>query len=273
MSLNDRLVERFGAEHPGEAARALGAPSPAAAAALLSRLPEETAAPLLDRAAPPVGAAALAALDPGRGRALLGRLSRDRAAALLRRLGRDERERLLEELPDADRLRPLLTLPEDTAGALMDPAAVALPEGLDADEARRQLSRHAAHIALELYVVDHEQRLVGVVDLRDLLASTRRGTLAELARKVEPLPARADLVAIAAHPGWSDRGTLPVVDERGTFMGALRAERLRQRVASAEASRERAEHDAVLALGELFWLGLSGAFTGLARPDREEDER
>jgi len=273
MKVGERLVQRFAAAHPDEAARVLGGQAAAQVAEVLARLPEETAATLLAQTSPPVAAAAVGTLDPARGARLLARLPAERAAALLRRLDPEPRERLMREMPGAERLRPLIVLPEDTAGALMDPGTLALPEDLELDEVRRRLGRHAHHLALELYVVDREQRLVGLADLREVLDTSRRGPLAGLVRAVEPLPARADLTAIAAHPAWSRRGSLPVVDERGTYLGAVRAERLRQRTQSGATQRSRAEKEAVLALGELFWLGLSGAFTGLARPEGEEEER
>lgn len=272
MSHAERLVRQFAATHPAEAARVLDSQAPVGVAAILSRLPEEAAAAVLGQIAPASAALALEVVDPERGGLLLARLPAEVAAALLRRVPAASRERLLAHLPGADRLRPLLVLPEDTAGALMDPKVLALPEDLDLDEVRRRLGRHAPHVALELYVVDREQRLVGVADLREVLDPSRRGPLAAVVRAVEPLPARADLTAMSAHPGWTERGSLPVVDRSGTFLGAVRAERLRQRTHGVSPQRSRVERDAVVALGELFWLGLSGAFTGLARPQTPEDE-
>jgi len=275
MSLADALVRRFAEDHPAEAARLLGDQAPEGEAAVLARLPDACAAGVLGRMAPPVGAACLAALNPERGAAVLGRLPAERAAALLRRIDPERREALLAELPDAARLRPLLVYPEGTAAALMDPRAVALPDDLDLEEVRRRLGRHSANLALEVYVVDREQRLRGVTDLRGLLDVSRRGPLALLVRPVEPLLAGADATAMSVHPGWTEHDSLPVVDERGVYLGAVRHQRLRQLLeGAAGARRTRGGLEAVVALGELYWLGLSGLFTGLAatgaRAGREE---
>ena len=272
MSLADRLIRRFAETHPAEAARLLGSQSPGDVAAILSQLPDEAAAALLGRIAPVSATAALATLEPETGGRLLARLPAEQAAALLRRLDRESRERLLAVLPGADRVRPLLELPEGSAGALMDPHALALPEDLELDEVRRRLGRLSAHLALELYVIDREQRLIGIVDLRDALDSSRRGPLAGLVRRVEPVPAAADAATINAHPGWMERSSLPVVDERGLFLGALRAERLRQLTHAADNRREHAGRETLLALGELYWLGLSGLFTGLAHQQKQDEE-
>jgi magnesium transporter len=273
MSLAHEVVQRFAAGHPLEAARVLGGQDPAAVGSLLSRLREADAAALLARMAAPAAAATLEAADPAHGGRWLARLPPERAAALLRRLDPGPRERVMAGLPGAHRLRPLVDLPEDTAGALMDPKVPALPGDLDLEEVRRRLGRDPGGLALELYVVDTDQRLVGVADLGEALASSRGGPLAGIARPIEPLPAEADLTAMAAHPGWSERGSLPVVDERGTYLGAVRAQRLRQATEPGTAQRSHAEREAVLALGELFWLGLSGAFTGLARREPGGEDR
>jgi hypothetical protein len=63
---------------------------------------------------------------------------------------------------------------------------------------------------------------------------------------------------------------LPVVDDHGTYLGAVRAERLRQVAQEAITRRSRGGTEAVLALGELFWLGVSGLFSSLALPEAEE---
>lgn len=228
---------------------------------------------LLGRLAPPSAAAALCELEPETGGRLLSRIPAEQAAALLRRLEPEARERLLGSLPDRERVRRLLELREGSAGALMDPRALALPEDLELEEVRRRLGRLSAHLALELYAVDREQRLVGVADLREVLDVSRRGPLADLVRKVEPLLATVDLATISAHPGWAERGSLPVVDERGVYLGALRAERLRGLAEGADSRRARAGRETVVALGELYWLGLSGLVTGLARPQDKGDER
>jgi magnesium transporter len=270
MTLQERLLQSFAENHPTEAAAVLGEQTADDAAAVLARLPGEAAASLLGRTASLVAAGALSRLDPARARALLARVPLERAAALLRQLEPEIREGLLVSLPGSERLRSLITYPRGTAGALMDPSVLALPAELDLDDARLRLGDFYAHLALDLYLVDTDHRLVGVADLREVLDPARSGALTALSRKIDPLRDRADLVSLSAHPGWLDHDTLPVVDDRGTYLGAVRAERLRQVAQEAITRRSRGGADAVLALGELFWLGFSGLFSSLARPPAEE---
>jgi Mg/Co/Ni transporter MgtE len=272
VTLQESLLRRFAGGHPTEAAAILGEQSADGVAAVLDRLSEETAAIMLGRTASPVAAGALSRLDPASAGALLGRMPLERAAALLRHLELESCQALLATLPKPERLRSLIMYPRGTAGALMDPSLLALPAALDLGEARRRLGEFSAYLALDLYVVDTDHRLVGVTDLREVLDSSRRGTLAALSRAVEPLREHADLAFVGAHPGWLDHDTLPVVDDRGTYLGAVRAKTLRRAAHEAVTRRSRAGADAVLALGELFWLGVSGLFSSLARPQPEKAE-
>jgi Mg/Co/Ni transporter MgtE len=270
MTLQERLLRRFAEGHPAEAAALLGQQTADDAAAVLDRLPEEAGANVLGRITSPVAAGALSRLDPARATTLLARLPLERAAALLRHLEPEMREGLLVTLPKPERLRSLIAYPHGTAGALMDPSVLALPADLDIDEARRRVGEFSNHLALELYVVDTNHRLLGVANLREVLDPSRRGTLATLSRTVEPLRDGADLASVGAHPGWLHHDTLPVVDDHRTYLGAVPAERLRRFAHEALARRARGGADAVLALGELFWLGLSGLFSSLARTGNEE---
>ena len=271
MTLEERLLRRLAGHHPDEAAILLGEQGPEDAAAVLLRLPEEDGAAVLARTAPPVAAGALARLDPGLAGELVGALPLGRAAALLRQLEPHTRERLTASLPQAERLRALIAYPPGTAGALMDPSVLALPAAMDIGEARRRLGEFSRELALDLYLVDTQHRLVGVADLREVLGTSRTGTLQVLSRTVDPIRDHADLASLVARPAWLHHDTLPVVDDRRTYLGAVRAERLRQIAYDEGRQRKRGGADAVAALGELFWLGLSGLLSSLSRTRAEEE--
>jgi Mg/Co/Ni transporter MgtE len=157
-----------------------------------------------------------------------------------------------------------------TAGALMDPSVPALLAELDLAEARSRLTRRLDQLALEVHVVDSEGRPVGVADVREVLDPARRGPLVAISAPLEPVSEQADLASLGAHPGWLSHGTLPVVDGRGRYVGAVRAERMRQAAQEVVSRRSRGGSEAVRALGEVFWLGLTGLFSSLTRPETEE---
>ena len=74
---------------------------------------------------------------------------------------------------------------------------------------------------------------------------------------VARLSARAPHSEILVHPRWRDLHALPVVDDDGTFVGALRYRTLRRLEEEAAAEQKR-RHPVTLALGlsELYWTGL-----------------
>ena len=272
MSLDSRLIVDFAASHPVDAARLLGDQRPEETAALVASLPEDVAAPVIAAMAPVAGAECLRLVPAQAGAKILARLPADIAVTLLRRIPGEVREGLFAHLPDAGRLRPLLAFARDTAGALMDAQALALPQDLGLHEARRRVARFAPYLALELFVVDRDQRLLGLVLLRDILDLSRRGALVGSLQRVDPLRAWTDTEAMSLHPGWSEYDSLPVVDERGRYLGAVRHARLRRLAAGALDKRRAASgRVAVRALGELYWLGLGGLFSGAPRPTTRRD--
>jgi magnesium transporter len=91
------------------------------------------------------------------------------------------------------------------------------------------LRRSSQHALYYVYVVDREGRLIGVVNLRQLLLTSSKQSLQTLMRRpVYSLPPGADHAGIVAHPGWRELHALPVVDGSGRFLGVLRHETVRR---------------------------------------------
>jgi Mg/Co/Ni transporter MgtE len=114
-----------------------------------------------------------------------------------------------------------------------------------------------------VYVVDRTQALVGVVNLHELLLAPDGVTLADV-MVPDPvrLDARADRAAVVAHPGWRRVHSIPVVDEQGGYLGAVRYRTLRQLEDELLGAAE-TDADAARALGELFAAGASGLLDAL----------
>jgi magnesium transporter len=263
----DWTVARALAEgHPGDAARVLERFTPEAASALLAQLAAPAAAAILEQMMPDRATECLARLPPDTAQSLLRELHLDSVAGLLRPVGEEAREAVLAAM-DADRsepLRRLLAHPEGTAGALMDPQVVALPDDLEAEAALRRVREAPQRALAYLYVVDRSRRLVGVTRLRELLRAPVGARLgAVMGAPVMRLHADDDRRAILVHPGWNEFHALPVVDAEGRFMGAVRYETLRRlEIEGAARDRDRVVSVAV-SLGELYWMGLSGLVEGL----------
>ncbi len=266
MKLERALAEALIEQQPLEAARALEAERPAAAARVLAEAKPAAAAEVLCRMAPNEAAATLRELGPETGGACLAALRSDRAALLLRRLGEPERAPLLDALPkdEAQALRSLLRFPEETAGALMDPHVLALPADITVREALGRARTAARNARYNVYVVDREHKLVGVLNLRELLMAKPGDAIsAVMTQPVRSLPARAGRRAIVDDPGWREAHSLPVVDEDGTYLGALRYRTLRALEQALPETAVPGETTA-RALGDLFRAGAGGLLESLA---------
>jgi magnesium transporter len=260
------LIIEFLTAHASDGARVLERLPANEAAALLGEIPAPPAGEVLRRMSAFGGSAALAAMDPKPAAALLSEMPSQDASSLLRRIDADVRETLLAALPDDTRehLAVLLRYPEGTVGAVMDPFVLALPEDLTVGEALSRTRRRARHVYFYVYVTDRSHRLTGVLDLRELLLAAASDTLAAVMHEnLTRVRADADVGAIHSHPGWQNYDALPVVDERGIFVGAIR-HRMVRRMQLAAGPRPANAADTMLSLAELYWIGIGGILRGLS---------
>ncbi|HVR44650.1 MAG TPA: CBS domain-containing protein [Thermoanaerobaculia bacterium] len=267
MSLEAQLARAFLEEHPREAARALERMPAGERAAVVRAAPAEAGAALGEMVAP-AAAECLAMLSPDEAAPALDRLEPDHAIALLRRMPADAAERLVTGLPDdrQERLRRVLRYPEGTAGALMDPMVLALPDDVSVAEARVRLRREARGLLYYLYVVDRQGVLAGVLDIAELMRARAREPIGSVMNTpVEHLPAWTPAAGVRVHPAWRSFHALPVTDEAGRLAGAIRYQTLRRLEQEADAGGGAAPTGLTVgALGELFHLGLAGFVEGVA---------
>jgi magnesium transporter len=259
-----RLAGRFIEAHPVDAARVMERFAGELSSAVLQNVPLDRMIPVVAAMSDHVAAECVSAMDPPRAAAVLKALDLDQASALLRRVADPQRDLLLDRMsPDlAAQLRRVLAFPPGSAGALMDPKVLSVPETLTAAEALDQV-RAAPHLAIYyLYIYDEDSRLSGVVNLRELMLAEPQTPLTEMmATGVDRLAATADRKAILVHPGWTEYHALPVVDDGGRFVGALRYETLRR--LEGQARTEAPSASLAASLGELYWVGMSGILRGM----------
>jgi magnesium transporter len=266
MRIRRSLAEGLVASHPDEAANVLEALDAAEAAAFLATLEPPLAAGVLLRTTAHPATAILAELERARAARVVTKLPVDVAAAYLRRLPAEGVEGILSDLAPgrARSIRSLLRFREGTAGALMDPEVLALPADLTVRDAVERVRKSAEKARYNLYVVDREDVLVGVFNLRELLLAPTRRPLEEIMQSdVMRVSAELSWRALVDHPGWREVHALPVVDAGGTYLGAVRYRTLRQLEARLRAPTDPGDVTA-RTLGELFSMGLTGAIEALA---------
>ena len=268
METEHLFAQSFLTMHPEEAAAELERLPSSDAAALLTDTPPQVSATVLRSMGPFSAAACLTNLASEPAGEILAALPLDSAAVLLRRMEHSAQEHLLDDIASdvATPLRLLLHYPEGSAGALMDPQALALPDDIPVNDALERVRQTPQHVLYYLYVVDREQALVGVLNLRELMLASPTELLHTVMRPhVARIAARADRAAIVSHSAWRNIHALPVVDDVGVFLGALRYETLRRLEDESVANRQTQNAVAtLLSVGELYWTGLSHLLAGLA---------
>lgn len=225
MDIETRLAGDLLEAHPIDAAQALERLPARDVVALIEDTETKVGGGILQRMAPPLAGAVLSELRLEKASEILEWLPVETAALALRSIDPSLREQILAALPGrrSQALTSLVRFPERTAGSLMDPEVLALPHDLTAREALARVREAAGNARYNLYIVDRDQTLVGVINLHELLMARPGERLSSLMQtRVHRLPARADRHTIVLHPGWREVHALPVVDERGVYLGAIR---------------------------------------------------
>ena len=262
------VIQCFIRDHTPEAARVLEKCSLDELVLFCSSTPTELTALLFDAMEAGRATDCLERMDAAPAASALAELQLERAALLLRRVEPEARESILRLLPaDFGRhMALLLRSPEDSAGALMEPRGFTLPPDVSVAEALASVQANPDFASYYLYVVARDQTLVGVLNLRELLAGRQEVPVASLMhRDVVCLHMEDSLASVMAHPAWLDFHTLPVLDENALFAGTLRHKTLR-RLASARESRGRVD-EVGAALGELYRIGLAALVKGAIGTD------
>ena len=234
---------------------------------VLAAAPAPVAAEAVRHMAPDRAASMLAGLERDLAVPVIERLNPDRAANILRRVEEETREALVGSLAagSSRAVRTLLSFPEGTAGSLMNPTVLALPEDISAEEALAHMRKAPENVRYNLYVVDREQVLVGVLNLRELLLAGRKDLLRSIAhRDVRSISAKAGRHTILTHPAWRDARSVPVVDQRGVYLGAVRYQTMRRLEEELRGAEPESSAPTVEALGDLFSTGIASVFGALA---------
>ena len=221
----DSLVSGYLRLFPGEVARALEEAPPRDASAVLVPQPAAQAADVMRRLSPGQATRVLVLLPEPAARRILERLGPDRGAALLARLEPDDQERLLGLLPAGlvKELRDLAAYPPDTAGAFMDPRVSAFPGDTRVKTVLGRLRRQRKRRVYDVFVIDPEGQVTGVVPLQELALAPGDAALESLARAAVPkVAATAGREEIVEAMAGGATPSLGVVDFEGRLLGVLR---------------------------------------------------
>lgn len=170
--------------HPADIADIVEQLSPQQGAEVIEALDTETAAEAIAEAEPETQVSIMQQLDDQTATDIITEMEPDDAADLLDDLPDALSDELLEHMTpeEAEEVKELMSYDEDTAGGLMTTELVALPAHLTCEETINRLRELApkAETIYYVYVVDDEERLVGVLSLRDLVISPPQQLVSEV---------------------------------------------------------------------------------------------
>ena len=171
----------------------------------------------------------LLSLPPNERRIWMRLLPPDDATDVIQETPEEERANLLSLLDDYNRREvvALLAYAEDDAGGLMSPRFARLRPDMTVDEAIAYLRRQAEQVETihYAYVLDSDQRLLGIVPLRRLMSATRHERVRDIMR-TEFVSASEELDQESLAKLFSEEHlfAIPIVDSAGRMKGIVTAD-------------------------------------------------
>lgn len=212
--------------HPADIADIMEELNPSERAAILAALDEATAAEAITEAEPEVQASMVQMMEPEKAADILEEMEPDEAADILSDLPEAKAEELLESMApeEAQEVEELLEHEEDTAGGLMTTEHVAFAPSLTVADAIQRIRDEAkeAETIYYLYVTDPQERLLGVLSLRELI-------LADPGRRLEQIM-HPEVISVRPETGLREVAelqtkynllALPVVSGEGEMLGII----------------------------------------------------
>ena len=200
-------------------------------------LDEELRVRLIQQLPPELVSGALAEMEPEEGPAeVLEALSAEHAADIVEELAVDDAADVIADLPperadtilrlvdDRAEIEELLQYDEDSAGGIMTSEVVTVPTSATAAEAIEEIRRQSEEVEdfSQVYCVDGEQRLVGVLPLRRLVGAAADTPVATI---MEPAPAVAspdlDQEEVARLMARYNVAAVPIVSDAGRLLGRV----------------------------------------------------
>ena len=212
--------------HPADLAEIISQVSRDEGTHLFGDLDVEVAAEALSELKPERQAEIINAIDPEKAADIIEEMPPDEAADVLSDLPAEKAKEILEhiEKEEAEDIQELLGHEEDTAGGLMTNEFISYPPDITVREAIERFKRDAEEIetVYYLYVVDAQEKLEGVISLRELLLADPSLRLFEIMEtKLKTVLPETDDMEVAEIVSKYNLVALPVVDDEGVLHGIV----------------------------------------------------
>ena len=218
--------QKVASMHPADLAEIISEVSQRERTAIFGSLDVDTAAEALHELEPRVQADIIDDMSKERASDILERMPPDEAADVLGDLPEAKAQELINlmEKEEAEDVQELLEHEEDTAGGLMTTEYLAFPPDLTVEEAIRELRLEAPDVETiyYLYIIDAEERIVGVLSLKNLILATPQTLLRDIMKApAKTLPLDAGEKDVAEFISKYNLLAAPVVDENMVLRGIV----------------------------------------------------
>ena len=180
---------------------------------------------------------------------VIDKLESDDAADLIGELSEDKKEEVLSHIEDeelASDISDLLNYPEDTAGGLMAKELIKVNENWNTVQCLKEMRKQAEDVkkVYTIYVVDDNDKLLGLLSLRKLLLTERSTSIKDIiTTDITSVRATTDDEDVANIMQKYDLVALPVIDTLGKLIGRITVDDV------MDVAKEEAEKDYQMASG------------------------
>jgi magnesium transporter len=212
--------------HPADLADILDDLDESERMSVLDSLDEDVAADTLAEAEAETQQQIIEGLAPESASEILEEMDPDEAADLLQEMDQEKAKAILAhmDIDDSSDLQKLLQHKEDTAGGLMTTEYATVFSDFTVQEAFSHLRLIAADIEIiyYMYVVDPEDRLLGVVSIRDLLSANTLQKVSELMDDdIVSVTPETEQEEVATLMNKYDYMAIPVVNNHSQLIGVV----------------------------------------------------
>ncbi len=180
---------------------------------------------------------------------VIDKLESDDAADVIGELSDETQEKVLSHIEDiehANDISDLLNYPEDSAGGLMAKELIKVNENWNTVQCLKEMRKQADDVkkVYTIYVVDDDNKLLGLLSLRRLLLTERSIAIKNIiTTEIISVKATTDDEDVANIMQKYDLVALPVVDDSGRLIGRITIDDV------MDVAKEEAEKDYQLASG------------------------
>lgn len=230
--------------HPADIADIISQVSHKEGATFFKDLDVDVAAEALSELKPETQVDIITGMDTDKAADIIEEMPPDEAADILSDLPVDKAKEILEsiEKEEAEDIQELLSHEEDTAGGLMTNVFIAYPPETTVKRAIENFKKDAEEIEIVyyIYVIDADEKLMGVVSLRDMLLADLDAKLSDIMEtKLKTVTPETDEMEVAGIISKYNLVALPVVDIEGFMLGIVTVDDVLDRILPPSAKRKR----------------------------------